>query len=118
MINGHVTVHHYNDTRSTDNNKRHVMAFRPISEAAHSWPYDNMDCRLFYIDRGRLPATFRYGLYEYVRLQLLSSTATIAIYYCYYYYLRLSSEGDEHIPKNCTVQFLVAKKDQLWPYMG
>ena len=42
----HVTVYHYNDTRSTvtrssfDNDKRHVTAFRPISEAAHSWSYD------------------------------------------------------------------------------
>jgi len=48
MINGHVTVYHYNDTRSTvtrrsfDNDKRHVTAFRPISEAAHSWSYDNI----------------------------------------------------------------------------
>jgi len=44
--NDHVTVYHYNDTRSTatrwsfDNDQRHVMAFRPISEAAHSWSYD------------------------------------------------------------------------------
>ena len=46
MINGHVTVYHYNDTRSTvtrlsfDNDQRHGTAFRPISEAAHSWSYD------------------------------------------------------------------------------
>jgi len=39
---GHVTVYHYNDTRSTvtrrsfDNDQLHVTAFRPISEAAHS----------------------------------------------------------------------------------
>jgi len=50
MINGHVTVYHYNDTRSTmtrlsfDNDQRHVTAFRPISEAAHSWSYDNTLC--------------------------------------------------------------------------
>jgi len=42
----HVTVYHYNDTRSTvtrwsfDNDRCHVTAFRPISEAAHSWSYD------------------------------------------------------------------------------
>ena len=40
-----MTVHHYNDTRSTmtrwyDNDQRHVTAFRLISEAAHSWSYD------------------------------------------------------------------------------
>ena len=29
----HVTVCHYND-------KRHVTAFRPVSEAAHSWSCD------------------------------------------------------------------------------
>jgi len=43
MINGHVTVYHYNDTlltmmhRSFDNGQRHLMAFWPISEAAHSY---------------------------------------------------------------------------------
>ena len=51
MINGHVTVYHYNDTRSTvtrwlfDNGQRHVTAFRPISEAAHGWSYDNTLCQ-------------------------------------------------------------------------
>jgi len=48
MIHGHVTVYHYNDTRSTvtrwsfDNDQRNVMAFRTISEAAHSWSYYNI----------------------------------------------------------------------------
>jgi len=48
MINDHVTVYNYNDTRSTvtrwsyDNDQRHVTAFRPISEAAHSWSCDNI----------------------------------------------------------------------------
>jgi len=43
----HVTVCHYNDTRSTvtrwsfHNDQRHVTAFRPMSEAAHSWSYDS-----------------------------------------------------------------------------
>jgi len=43
----HVTVYHYNDTRSTmtrwsfDNDERHVMAFRPVGEAADSLLYDN-----------------------------------------------------------------------------
>ena len=48
----HVTVYHYNDTRSTvtrrwsfDNDKRHVTACRPISEAAHSWSYDSEQLR-------------------------------------------------------------------------
>ena len=42
-----MTVYHSNDTRSTvtrwsfDNDQRHVTAFRPISEVAHSWLYDN-----------------------------------------------------------------------------
>ena len=41
-------VYHYNDTRSTvtrwsfDNDKRHVGAFPPISEAADSWSHDNV----------------------------------------------------------------------------
>jgi len=44
-MHGHVTVHHCNDavmhgrplTRSSfDNDKCHVTAFRPISEAAHT----------------------------------------------------------------------------------
>ena len=41
MIKSHVTVYHYNDTRSTvtrrafDNDQRHVTALRPISEAAY-----------------------------------------------------------------------------------
>jgi len=40
----HVTMCHYNDKRSRDrlsfdNDQRHVSAFRPISEAAHSWSY-------------------------------------------------------------------------------
>jgi len=49
---GHVTVYHYNDTWLTltrwsfDNDKRHVTAFRPISEAAHSWSFDNLSCSL------------------------------------------------------------------------
>jgi len=30
--------------RSFDNDKRHVTAFRPISEAAGSWSYDNIHC--------------------------------------------------------------------------
>jgi len=46
----HVTVCHYNDIRSTVTridhsimlNVRHVTAFRPISEAAHSWSYDKI----------------------------------------------------------------------------
>ena len=48
--NAPVTVYHYNDTRSTvtrwsfDNVKRHVTAFRPISEAAHNWSYDRSLC--------------------------------------------------------------------------
>ena len=52
MINGHVTIYHYNDTRSTvmrwsfDNDKRHVMIFRPIREARHSWSYDKFQCPL------------------------------------------------------------------------
>jgi len=34
-------------TRSAfDNGKCHVMAFRPISEAAHSWSYDNSELDL------------------------------------------------------------------------
>ena len=39
-----------NDTRSTvtrwsfDTDQRHVMAFWPISEAAHSWSYDKITC--------------------------------------------------------------------------
>jgi len=43
-----VTGYHYNDTQLTvmhwsfDNDKRHMTAFRPISEAAHSWTYDNV----------------------------------------------------------------------------
>jgi len=47
-----VTVCHYNDKRSRpgstmtrwsfDNGQRHVTAFRPISEAARSWSYDNV----------------------------------------------------------------------------
>jgi len=43
----HVTVYHYNDTRSTmkrwsfDNDERHVMAFQPIGEAADSLLYVN-----------------------------------------------------------------------------
>jgi len=47
-VNGRVTVCHYNDTRSTvtrwsfDNDQRHVTAFRPISEAAHSWSCDKL----------------------------------------------------------------------------
>jgi len=53
FIERHVTVYHYNDMhifayrlqftvtrRSFHNDKRHVTAFRPISEAAHSWSYD------------------------------------------------------------------------------
>ena len=50
----------YNDTRSTvtrwsfDNDQRHVTAFRPISEAAHSWPYDNVSC----IGLGRVGSKF------------------------------------------------------------
>ena len=34
-----VTVCHYNDIR-------HVTAFRPVSEAAHSWSYYNKKCHL------------------------------------------------------------------------
>jgi len=50
MTNGYVTVYHYNDTvdrdaLSFDNDQRHVTAFRPISEAAHSRSYDNETCR-------------------------------------------------------------------------
>ena len=47
VINSHVTVYHYNDIRSTvtrwsfNNVQHHVTAFRPISEAAQSWSYDN-----------------------------------------------------------------------------
>jgi len=47
-----VTVCHYNDKRSRpgstmtrwsfDNGQRHVTAFRPVSEAARSWSYDNV----------------------------------------------------------------------------
>jgi len=32
--------------RSFDNDKRHVTAFRPISEAARSWSYDNIHCNV------------------------------------------------------------------------
>jgi len=52
MTNGHVTVYHYNDTRSTvarwsfDNDQRHVTAFRPIRDAAHSWSHDKIGWRL------------------------------------------------------------------------
>ena len=47
----HVTVCHYNDTRSTmtrwsfHNDQRHMTAFQPISEAAHSSSYDNNEWR-------------------------------------------------------------------------
>jgi len=46
-----VTSYHYNDTRSTvarwsfHNDQRHVTAFRPISEAAHSRSYDKSHFR-------------------------------------------------------------------------
>ena len=34
-------------TRSSfDNDERHMMAFRPVSEAAHSWSYDNGICHI------------------------------------------------------------------------
>ena len=34
-------------TRSSFNNdERHMMAFRPVSEAAHSWSYDNGICHI------------------------------------------------------------------------
>ena len=33
----HVTVYHCND-----NDQRHVTAFPPIIEAAHSWSYDKL----------------------------------------------------------------------------
>ena len=42
-----MTICHYNGTRSTvtwycwSYDQRHVTPFRPISEAAHSWSYDN-----------------------------------------------------------------------------
>jgi len=29
-----------------DNAQRHMMAFQPISEAAHSWSYDNVTCSI------------------------------------------------------------------------
>ena len=47
VVHGHVTVYHCIDTLSTvtrwsfDNDERHVTAFRPVSEAARSWSYDN-----------------------------------------------------------------------------
>jgi len=51
MINGHVTVYHYNNTRPTvtrwsyDSDHRYATAFQPISEAAHNWSYDNVSWR-------------------------------------------------------------------------
>ena len=42
-------------TRSAlDNGECHVTAFRPISEAAHSWSYDNDWCRQYVNALGRL----------------------------------------------------------------
>ena len=44
MINSHVTIYHTRSIAthwSFDNDKCHITAFRPISEAAHSWSYDN-----------------------------------------------------------------------------
>jgi len=44
----HITVYHYNDTRSTvthwsfDYDQLYVTAFRPICEAADSWSYDKV----------------------------------------------------------------------------
>ena len=31
-----------------DNAQRHVTAFRPISEAAHNWSYDNVTCSILH----------------------------------------------------------------------
>jgi len=52
-MHGHVTVRYLQyrtvDRRHVhsayDNDECHVTAFRPISEAAHSWSYDNLTCR-------------------------------------------------------------------------
>jgi len=40
-----VTVTH----SAFDNDECHVTAFRPISEAAHSWSYDNCGCYLMQV---------------------------------------------------------------------
>jgi len=54
----HMTV-----TRSLfDNDQRHVTAFRPISEAAHSWSYDNVS-RMHYYRPMLQPVRGRMTLY-------------------------------------------------------
>ena len=50
MSGGRLTCYKYsitcqNDLLTVDNAQSHVMAFRPISEAARSWSDDNEGCR-------------------------------------------------------------------------
>ena len=68
FIERHVIVCHYTDKRSR-NDQRHVTAFRPISEAAHSWSYDNTrapSCDIFHLGfiMFQCPVTTVHHLYN------------------------------------------------------